>query len=64
MGTSTTLILPFASSGDCGAVKTGVLGQASLGDNGDVAQVAIKFEHKTSKGCVAGGPPYEWSVYA
>ncbi|KAK9865660.1 hypothetical protein WJX84_010707 [Apatococcus fuscideae] len=26
--------------------------------------VAIKFEHKTSKGCVAGGPPYEWSVYA
>lgn len=26
-------------------------------------QVALKFEHKTSKGCT-NGPPYEWSVYA
>lgn len=24
--------------------------------------VALKFEHKTSKGC-SNGPPYEWSVY-
>lgn len=26
------------------------------------AQVALKFEHRTSKGCNYG-PPYEWSVY-
>lgn len=26
-------------------------------------EVALKFEHKTSKGCTASGPPYEWSVY-
>jgi len=25
-------------------------------------QVALKFEHKTSKGCNYG-PPYEWQVY-
>jgi len=25
-------------------------------------QVALKFEHLTSKGCT-NGPPYEWSVY-
>ena len=25
-------------------------------------QVALKFEHKNSKGCNFG-PPYEWSVY-
>ncbi len=28
------------------------------------AQVALKFEHNTSKGCTPNGPPYEWSVYA
>lgn len=27
------------------------------------AQVALKFEHKNSKGCNFG-PPYEWSVYS
>jgi serine/threonine protein kinase len=26
-------------------------------------EVALKFEHKTSKGCTSGGPPYEWSMY-
>ena len=26
-------------------------------------QVALKFEHKNSKGCNFG-PPYEWSVYS
>ena len=26
-------------------------------------EVALKFEHRTSKGCTSGGPPYEWSVY-
>ncbi len=25
-------------------------------------QLALKFEHRTSKGCNYG-PPYEWSVY-
>ena len=27
-----------------------------------VLQVALKFEHRSSKGCNYG-PPYEWSVY-
>ncbi|KAI3436643.1 hypothetical protein D9Q98_006059 [Chlorella vulgaris] len=26
-------------------------------------EVALKFEHETSKGCTPGGPPYEWTVY-
>eukprot|EP00195_Chlamydomonas_chlamydogama_P005702 CAMPEP_0202899676 /NCGR_PEP_ID=MMETSP1392-20130828/7848_1 /ASSEMBLY_ACC=CAM_ASM_000868 /TAXON_ID=225041 /ORGANISM="Chlamydomonas chlamydogama, Strain SAG 11-48b" /LENGTH=707 /DNA_ID=CAMNT_0049585925 /DNA_START=147 /DNA_END=2270 /DNA_ORIENTATION=+ len=26
-------------------------------------EVALKFEHKTSKGCI-NGPPYEWLVYS
>lgn len=26
-------------------------------------QMALKFEHKNSKGCNFG-PPYEWSVYS
>lgn len=26
-------------------------------------QVALKFEHNTSKGCTPSGPPYEWTVY-
>ena len=26
-------------------------------------EVALKFEHNTSKGCTSAGPPYEWSVY-
>ena len=26
-------------------------------------QVALKFEHKTSKGCTLNGAPYEWQVY-
>lgn len=28
----------------------------------DSVQVAIKFEHRNSKGCNYG-PPYEWQVY-
>ena len=27
-----------------------------------IVQVALKFEHRSSKGCNYG-PPYEWSVY-
>lgn len=26
-------------------------------------QVAVKFEHKTSKGCSSSGYPYEWTMY-
>ena len=26
-------------------------------------QVAVKFEHKTSKGCSSSGIPYEWTMY-
>ncbi|DBB13465.1 hypothetical protein WJX82_005200 [Trebouxia sp. C0006] len=26
-------------------------------------QVALKFEHKTSKGCTSSGTPYEWGIY-
>ncbi|CAN1161847.1 Casein kinase 1-like protein HD16 [Linum perenne] len=26
-------------------------------------QVALKFEHRSSKGCNYGAPPYEWQVY-
>ena len=26
-------------------------------------QVAVKFEHKTSKGCSSAGTPYEWTMY-
>eukprot|EP00877_Chromochloris_zofingiensis_P010070 jgi/Chrzof1/5316/Cz15g21270.t1 len=29
----------------------------------DAPEVALKFEHNTSKGCTYG-PPYEWSVYS
>lgn len=31
-------------------------------DNCYTIQVALKFEHRSSKGC-SYGPPYEWSVY-
>lgn len=27
-----------------------------------ISQVALKFEHRNSKGC-SYGPPYEWQVY-
>jgi hypothetical protein len=27
------------------------------------SEVALKYEHKTSRGCTANGPPYEWGVY-
>lgn len=29
----------------------------------EVLQVAIKFEHVSSKGCLSNGKPAEWSVY-
>lgn len=31
-------------------------------DTSHTLQVALKFEHRSSKGC-SYGPPYEWSVY-
>ena len=27
-------------------------------------QVAIKFEHETSKGCSSNGRPTEWAIYS
>ena len=30
----------------------------------NIVQVAIKFEHKSSKGLTAKGVPYEWDIYA
>ncbi len=36
---------------------------AALSAGGAAAQVAIKFEHHSSKGCPGGGPPNEWAVY-
>lgn len=38
-------------------------GRACACSPGHIVQVALKFEHKTSKGCTSG-PPYEWSIYA
>lgn len=32
-----------------------------MGPNANL--VALKFEHRSSKGCSFGNPPYEWSVY-
>ena len=38
-------------------------GQGRLTAAARGAQVAIKFEHHSSKGCPGGGPPNEWAVY-
>ena len=37
-------------------------GASSHKGGGVLNEVALKFEHKNSKGCVRG-PPYEWEVY-
>jgi hypothetical protein len=37
-------------------------GGHKTGCNPSLLQCALKFEHKTSKGC-SGGAPYEWTVY-
>lgn len=50
--------------GGFGQVYVGRRNQASSAKEGSQAnQVALKFEHRTSKGCNYG-PPYEWSVYS
>eukprot|EP00798_Chlamydomonas_sp_ICE-L_P008239 gene8239-1505_t len=41
--------------------RKGVKG-ASAPDGSAAPEVALKFEHKTSKGC-ANGPPCEWHIY-
>ena len=38
-------------------------GDGGKPDQGGPQEVALKFEHRSSKGCGAYGPPYEWSVY-
>ena len=35
---------------------------SQIPDSIHTTQVALKFEHRSSKGC-SYGPPYEWSVY-
>ncbi|KAL4442959.1 hypothetical protein ABPG77_008450 [Micractinium sp. CCAP 211/92] len=50
--------------GGFGQVFLGTRSQKSRSakDNKPV-EVALKFEHNTSKGCTPNGPPYEWTVY-
>ncbi|XP_040377578.1 casein kinase 1-like protein HD16 [Oryza brachyantha] len=38
------------------------VGRRMLANGPGAAEVALKFEHRTSKGC-NHGPPYEWQVY-
>lgn len=38
-------------------------GGSKPGTGKDAEQMALKFEHRNSKGC-HGGPPYEWTVYS
>uniref|UniRef100_A0ACD5W3D5 Uncharacterized protein n=1 Tax=Avena sativa TaxID=4498 RepID=A0ACD5W3D5_AVESA len=38
------------------------LGHRIAANGAGAVEVALKFEHKTSKGC-SHGPPYEWQVY-
>nr|AEO89321.1 serine/threonine protein kinase [Dunaliella salina] len=40
----------------------GAAAKANIVDGPGAMQVALKFEHLSSKGC-SNGPPYEWSVY-
>lgn len=42
--------------------KKGADGGAIL-EGAQATEVALKLEHKTSKGCT-NGPPYEWHVYS
>lgn len=49
--------------GGFGQVYLGKRAQSSKEKDGPNAnQVALKLEHRSSKGCNYG-PPYEWSVY-
>lgn len=47
--------------GGFGQVYLGQL-SGSARKSGDPEHVALKFEHRNSKGCNYG-PPYEWTVY-
>lgn len=38
-------------------------GRARSAKDAKPVEVALKFEHKTSKGCTPNGHPYEWTVY-
>ncbi|CAD7699909.1 unnamed protein product [Ostreobium quekettii] len=49
--------------GGFGQVYVGKRAQASKAKDGAGAnEVALKFEHRSSKGCICG-PPFEWSIY-
>lgn len=50
--------------GGFGQVYLGVKASSARGRNASAGpeRIALKFEHKDSKGC-SHGAPYEWTVY-